>query len=197
MPVSKKIYLMLPSLLDNHPRIGEKIIWIVNLQSANMSELQKYDTYWEWRTKLGNDRMDRNEQRRQPGQQDWLQPSSQISGATHHPDGLYNVVTILILRGVLLIKIYMRWKQPSFQWDASGMEGSLFVAKVIIMKTSDHNLIIWVVTSMAVFVLIFTFDYMPVRTMEKPNEKTKADACTMYSDRSLVLWGQDNAQFRF
>ena len=31
MPVSKKIYLMLPSLLDNHPRIGEKIIWIVNL----------------------------------------------------------------------------------------------------------------------------------------------------------------------
>ena len=99
MPVNKKNYLILPSLLDNHPRIGEKIIWIVNHQSAHMSEIQKHYTYWEWRTTLGNDRIDRNEQTRQPGQQDWLQPSSQISGATHRPDGLYNVVNILILRG--------------------------------------------------------------------------------------------------
>ena len=110
MPVSKIIYLMLPSLLDNHPRIGEKIIWIVNLQSAIMSENQKYYTYWEWRTKLGNDRVDSNEQRRQPGQQDWLQPSSQISGATHRPEGLYNVVNILVLWGVLLIIIWYEVK---------------------------------------------------------------------------------------
>ena len=64
-----------------------------------------------------------------------------------------------------------RAKQPSFQWDASGMEGFLFVAKVIIMELSDCNFSGEFQDSLCPYINIF--DYM--HTCEDDGEAQRKD----------------------